>query len=144
MWGSLQPQPTGRLDQPSISGQMGNSSPTRTSPRTRHSHGDTSPLGKRQVCTGDFPSLLMSASEGFAGWNTCALCSPKQLLGFQALARRDDGSKSQVVGYRSVPMRSLLNSPQGRSSTDLKVCLVLHNSLQSKLFRLEVGKWLGW
>lgn len=54
-WGSSQQQPIGRLDQPSISGQMGNLSPIRTSPRTRRSHGDISPLGKRQVCTGDFP-----------------------------------------------------------------------------------------
>lgn len=57
-WGSSRPQPIGRLDQPSISGQMGNLSPIRTLPHTRHSHGDISPLGKRQVCTGDYPFLV--------------------------------------------------------------------------------------
>lgn len=65
VWGSSQPQPTGRLDQPSINGQMGNLSPIRTLLRTRHSHGDISPLGKRQVYTVDFP---FPVDERLCGW----------------------------------------------------------------------------
>lgn len=68
-WGSSQPQPTGRLDRPSINGQMGSLSPIRTSPRTRRNHGDISPLGKRQVSIGVFlPFPVDGASLGSIGW----------------------------------------------------------------------------
>lgn len=81
---------------------------------------------------------------GSIGGNACALCRPEHLLGFQALAKRDDGSKLQVVVYRGVPIRSQLNSTQGRSGISLKVCLVLCNSLQIKTIQTGGGKvaWL--